>query len=200
MKILVFADTHGSPQALDIIEKKAKEADLLICAGDFTIFENQMQKIFQRMNKFGKKILLIHGNHESEQAITSLAAPFENITFLHKKVAIMNNILFFGFGGGGFSFVDREFEAVAKDLYTRAIAKYKPKKTILILHGPPFGTALDELYAKAHCGNKSYASFVKKYQPDYVFAGHIHECFGKQQMLGKSFLLNPGPQGKFITI
>ncbi|MBW3023162.1 metallophosphoesterase, partial [Candidatus Woesearchaeota archaeon] len=39
MKILAFADPHASLPALKEVEKKAKDADVILCAGDISIFE-----------------------------------------------------------------------------------------------------------------------------------------------------------------
>ena len=49
-------------------------------------------------------------------------------------------------------------------------------------------------------GNKSYTSFIKKHQPDVVLCGHIHENAGKEDKIGKSRILNPGPTGMLINL
>ena len=42
MNILCVADMHGSWKAYKDIKKKAKKADIIIMAGDFTIFEREI--------------------------------------------------------------------------------------------------------------------------------------------------------------
>ena len=69
MHILAFVDSHGMADAMKELERKAKFADIILCAGDFTIFERDMDKVLKRMNSFGKPVLLIHGNHESESEL-----------------------------------------------------------------------------------------------------------------------------------
>ena len=200
MKILAFADTHGSSRAMKKLKKKAKNVDLVICLGDFTIFETNMEKVLKQINALGKEVILLHGNHEYDRIVANACKKFDRITFLHKKTKVIGNCLFMSYGGGGFSLTDKEFEKLGKKKFVVDMKKHKTKKSFLLLHGPPYGTALDELWMGEHCGNKSFRDFIKKYKPDYVLAGHIHECFGNEQKMGKSLLLNPGPEGKIITV
>ena len=74
------------------------------------------------------------------------------------------------------------------------------KKVVLLLHGPPYGTRLDELTKGTYCGNKSYTEWIKRKQPRLVIAGHIHENFEKKDKIGKSLVVNPGPFGMIIEI
>ena len=69
---------------------------------------------------------------------------------------------------------------------------------ILLCHQPPLGI-LDKVSAKfapkhwqgKHAGSQAILDYVKKYQPKYVFCGHIHEAEG-QQKLGKKTIYNLG--------
>ena len=64
MKILFFADTHGDKKTLNKLIKRGKNVDLIVCAGDFTQMENDIEKILDHINSFNKPVLIIHGNHE----------------------------------------------------------------------------------------------------------------------------------------
>ena len=110
MKILAFTDTHGSLLALKRIEQKTKtqKPDLLVCAGDISIFEHGIVGIMRRLNKLNKKIIMVHGNHEDEATFIKLSKLFRNIIFVHKTIFIYDDVLFLGYGGGGFSLVDKE--------------------------------------------------------------------------------------------
>ena len=114
MKILAFTDIHGSLSALRRIGQKVKSQnpDLLVCAGDITIFERGIIAILRRLNKLNKKIIIIHGNHEDSSTFIKFSKLFKNIIFIHKKSFIEDNVLFLGFGGGGFALVDKKFEKV----------------------------------------------------------------------------------------
>ena len=102
-----------------------------------------------------------------------------------------------GYGGGGFSMVDKEFEKISKK-FEKEIKKNKDKKVILVTHAPPYKTNIDRIIEDP-CGNKSIKNFILKVKPNLVIAGHIHECAGKEDKVGKTEVMNPGPYGK-ITI
>ena len=49
------------------------------------------------------------------------------------------------------------------------------KKTIYVIHAPPFNTKLDIITTGAHVGSKAVREFVEKEQPPLTLHGHIHE-------------------------
>ena len=51
-----------------------------------------------------------------------------------------------------------------------------------------------------HCGNKDIRKFIDKIKPDLVISGHLHENAGKEDKIGKSRILNPGPTGMLINL
>ena len=85
MKILAFTDVHGSLSALRRIEQKVKsqKPDLIVCAGDISIFEHGIVGIMRKFNKLNKKIIIIHGNHEDASTFRKLSKIFKNIIFGH---------------------------------------------------------------------------------------------------------------------
>ncbi|MBR9690516.1 metallophosphoesterase, partial [Candidatus Woesearchaeota archaeon] len=42
MKLLLFVDVHSNKNHLDSVIKKSKNADILVCLGDLTMFQNNM--------------------------------------------------------------------------------------------------------------------------------------------------------------
>jgi len=201
MKLLAFADIHGSQTALKRIEYKfgSQNPDLLVCAGDISIFEHGIGIILRKLNRLGKKIIMIHGNHEDDTTFRKYSKIFKNIIFIHKNYHIENNILFLGFGGGGFTMTDKDFEKIAKTRFKKIIKENKDKKIILVTHAPPYGTKLDRL-GKNHVGNKSFRNFLVKYGVDLAISGHLHENFGKEDKISKTIVINPGPFGKIIEV
>ncbi|MBU0614899.1 MAG: metallophosphoesterase family protein, partial [Nanoarchaeota archaeon] len=51
MKILAIADMHGSARAFREMKEKSRQADLIINAGDFSIFEQNIEQFFAKMDK-----------------------------------------------------------------------------------------------------------------------------------------------------
>ena len=201
MKILAFTDIHGSLTALRRIQQKVKsqKPDLLVCAGDVSIFEHGIAGVLRRLNKLNKKIIIIHGNHEDIHTFATLAKIFKNIIFIHRSSYTENGVLFIGYGGGGFSIVDKGFEKTAKEKFKDIIKNHHDKKIILITHAPPYKTRLDKLI-QGHCGNKSIRHFVEKNKVDLLICGHLHENFGKEDKIKRTKIINPGPFGKIIVI
>lgn len=198
MKLLAFVDMHGSLQSLEKIKKQAKQADIIVCAGDISIFENNLDFLLFELNKLNKIVLIIPGNHEDDKDLSELTKMFNNITNIHKKTFIKENYLFLGYGGSGFSMVDKEFIKTAKK-FEKIIKKHQNKKTILVTHAPPYKTKLDKIMNEP-CGNKSIKNFVLKIKPDLVIAGHLHENAGKEDKINKTKIINPGPFGEIITL
>ena len=196
MKILAFVDVHGSLTALDKIKKKAKNADVLVCAGDISVFEENIDFLMGRLDKIGKPVLMIHGNHEDSVFLRKICAGFKNIYFIHGKTWRKDDYLFIGYGGGGFSLTDPHFGKIGKRLIQK---RKKGDKVILVTHAPPYKTRID-LIIDQHCGNKTIRNFIVKYKPELAISGHLHECAGKEDKIGKTRGINPGPYAKMITV
>ena len=202
MKLLAFVDMHGSHKALEKIKAQSKQSDILVCAGDISIFENNLDKLFFELNKLNKPVLIIPGNHESTESINVLTKLFPNIINIDEKGHAIGNYLFFGYGGGGFSMVDHHFDKISKK-FEKKIKKFRKIneniKTILVAHAPPYKTKIDRIMDE-YCGNKSIKSFILKVKPDLVISGHLHENAGKEDKISNTKVINPGPFGKILTI
>ncbi len=193
MRILAFTDLHAHHGALEELTKRSKQADLILCAGDMSIFGMALLDILEAMNDWGKPVFLIHGNHEDEDILADVNEQFPNLHFVHKQEKEFQNVSVLGWGGGGFARQDPQLEKFAKNL--------KPKANrIIMFHGPPHGTSLDYKEGFEFTGCKTRRAVVERLQPFLVLCGHIHENFGNQDKIGKSLVLNPGPTGKFINL
>jgi len=195
MKILAFVDLHGNLKKLGEIKKKAKNADIVVCAGDLSIFGAELDWLMAELNDIGKKTLILHGNHETEEEIKALCTLFENLEFIHKKTYEFQGYTFIGWGGGGFSLVDKEFERFTNKINE----KIKGKKTVLVTHAPPYNTKVDYIY-KQHAGNKSIRKFIETKQPKINICGHLHETANKKDKIKKTLVINPGAEGKILII
>jgi len=195
MMILAFVDTHGDMDCIRKLKKKAAKADIILCAGDVTIFENHIKSILAELNSFNKPVLIIPGNHESEGRLRTECEHHKNMVCLHKEFYEKENILFTGFGGGGFSLRDSKFEKFTDKVKQKRIGK----QLVLLLHGPPYGNQTD-MIMEEHAGNKSYRDFIREEKPLLVICGHLHENEGVQDKMGKTLIINPGPEGQLIEI
>jgi Icc-related predicted phosphoesterase len=202
MKVLAFVDMHGSMDNFDAMKKKVEKAkpEIIVCAGDFTIFENDIKKIMHKFSKLGKKVFLVHGNHEEGIVVKGLAKEYENIEFIHKRIAHHKGVVLLGWGGGGFTIKETEFEKwIRKEKKVLKQYKHEGKKLIFVAHAPFYKTHIDFLDG-VHRGNKSFRNFLKRYDVDLGFCGHFHENEGKEDKVGHTKIYNPGPKGKLIEI
>ncbi|MBI2664171.1 metallophosphoesterase family protein [Candidatus Woesearchaeota archaeon] len=193
MKLLVFSDVHGDMKAVEALRKKARKADIVVCAGDFTFFENKMATVLGKLNSFGKKVLLVHGNHENAKNVARTAKGLKNISFIHKRVEQINGHVFVGHGGEGFSSESRDFDSFASKLKFS-----KADRIILVTHQPAHGTEVDFIWD--HHGNKSYRKFIAKHRPLLAACGHLHETQGMEDRIGRTRVINPGPKGAIIEL
>jgi len=70
------------------------------------------------------------------------------------------------------------------------------KKTIYVMHSPPYGTRLDSIQGGHHVGSKAIKTFVEKSQPLLTLHGHIHESPEVSgsflDKIGETISVNPG--------
>lgn len=197
MKILTFTDTHDSRTALKKIKEKSKNADVLVCGGDVTIFGDSQLPILRDLNKIGKPVIIVHGNHENSSSFSKSCKNLKNLHYVHNEIFTIDDVSFIGYGDGGFSLTDPGFAKLAPKLI-RQIPK--GNKFVLVSHGPPYGTKLDVLFRGSHCGSKDIMKIIKKYKPDIVVTGHLHENEGKKEKIGKTLVINPGIFGKMLKL
>ncbi|MBI2673390.1 metallophosphoesterase [Candidatus Woesearchaeota archaeon] len=197
MKILAFADVHGSMASIKKLKEKAEFADLLVCAGDISNWSTDTNKMLKELSQIKKPLLMINGNHESDQELREQCKRYKNILFIHNATYEVDNYVFFGYGGGGFSLEDEGFVSAAKK-FKKTIKK--SQKVILITHAPPYNTRLDELPFSGHAGCKSIRDFIDEVKPILSISGHLHENFHIRQKIGETVLINPGPDGKILEI
>lgn len=189
MKILAFSDIHGNKKAIASIIKvsKTKNPDILICAGDISSPQMSTKEVVKELKKTKKQVLIIHGNHETSREIVS----DKQVTNLHKNIVNIGGYNFLGFGGGGFSKRDIEFERFTKNV--------KKENIVLVTHAPPYNTSLDIL-PMGHVGSISIKNFIKNNKPIIAICGHLHENEGKSEKISKTLIINPGIKGKIIEI
>lgn len=207
MRILFFTDIHGSEKHLKEVMEKSHDADIIVCPGDLTIFENGLDEILRKLNSIGKPVIVIHGNHESSSTMAAISMRYRNIHFIHKSSYIMGDIIFFGYGGGGFSTNDAAFDKAAENFMKEydKICKRENKnfRLILVTHAPPYNTNIDDMgdgRMEWHVGCKNFTSFIKEQQPLIAVSGHIHETFELEDRIGDTLLFNPGPKGRILEV
>ncbi|HDP73960.1 MAG TPA: hypothetical protein ENN46_03345 [Candidatus Woesearchaeota archaeon] len=198
MRIFAFSDTHGKKSLLKKALKQAKEADILACLGDISFFEEGLEESTRILNKADKKCLIIPGNHEGTRNLRQACSDKKNLIFFHKKVLRIKDVLFIGYGTGGFEQKSKEFEELIK---SKKRLIQQAQFIVLMTHGPPYNTCADALYSEK-VGNMSFRKFLDKQKQKKAvlsLSGHIHETHGRICRINNNVTVaNPGPQGIFF--
>jgi Icc-related predicted phosphoesterase len=89
----------------------------------------------------------------------------------------------------------RQRETIREDL-NRLPKPFQLKRTIYIMHSPPFGTRLDTIQSGESAGSRSIKTFIEKHQPLLTLHGHIHESPDLSghyfDRIGETISINPG--------
>jgi Icc-related predicted phosphoesterase len=89
----------------------------------------------------------------------------------------------------------RQRETIREDL-GRLPKPLLPKRSIFVMHSPPFGTRLDIIQSGEFAGSRSIKTFIEKHQPLLTLHGHIHESPDisghYSDRIGETISVNPG--------
>ena len=106
----------------------------------------------------------------------------------------------------GIRTVKKEEGTIKEDL-SNLIKLSNPKKTVYVIHAPPFNTKLDIIASGMHVGSKAIREFIEKEQPYLALHGHIHESPQMSgsfiDQIGKTACINAGssyPENKLNCI
>lgn len=195
MKLFLFSDIHANTALMKKLVGAVKKSkvDAVLFAGDISIMGQGTDKILKELGRLDMPVFLVHGNHDDEREMGKMCK--NNLKFVHDKVIDWEGCTVVGWGGGGFSFVDKEFERFA----SKHKKELEGKKIILITHAPPHRTKLDKL-GTYYAGNKSFSDFIKKFDVVLAVSGHLHENAGKKDKLGNTLIINAGPFGVVVEV
>lgn len=197
MKLLAFSDVHNDLDRARRLVEMAAEADVVVGAGDFAVIHRGLEETLAELRAIGGPVVLIAGNNETDQALRDACAGWANATVLHGEGTEIAGASFFGLGGGvpptpwDWSFDLTEEEAEAK-------LAACPEGGVLVVHSPPRGH-LDG-HGGAHLGSEAILRTIEARQPAVAVCGHIHECWGEQATIGRTPVINLGPEGRLIEV
>ena len=169
----------------------------------FLDFFIPLVKNFRKQNP-KKNVFLIMGNDDFKSGESLLMNPDKNgvLHYIHKKQARLNDsykIAGYSFVnptpfrmkdwekddfrgdkmppqvfGEEFRSADKEKGTIDEDL--QALKRMTmPRKTVYVMHAPPYNTKLDIITSNAHVGSRAIREFIEKEQPPLTLHGHIHE-------------------------
>lgn len=205
MKFFTFTDIHSDIDTmLEIVERvNEDDIEIVVFVGDISWFGQGTETMFDLLGMINKTVLLIPGNHDSEDEINAYCEIYPNCVNINHKKYEHNGTLFVGYGEGGFSMNDPKLKFLSKK-FKNYFDEHDGKK-VLLLHGPPYGTTTDAKASwyeddSSHCGCKVARKLIEDTQVDLVLTGHIHEFEGESDYIGETMVLNPSHKGRIITL
>ena len=198
-RILAIGDIHGDTGLVKrLAEKSEKEnVDLVILSGDLTMAEENTENLIGPFVAKGKKVLLVHGNHEGMATIDFLTELYPDAKNLHGYGTLHDGIGIFGVGGTDFG-IDPTTEKEFTELAGKAHSRVKDAgKKILVTHMHPAGSKSE---FSGFRGSRSIRSAIEKYRPDFAIFGHVHEAGGTEEKMGKTTAINVSRKEKIIEI
>lgn len=208
MRILATADLHYALRQFDWVGEHLERYDLLLLAGDLLdlgspvdldVQELVVQKYLRRFAS-RRMLLSSSGNHDIRDRLPSgerAASWMEELGAKDLKVDYNS------FEKDGVVFSVCPWwdgpETLERTAQMLAVDSEKTKQTwIWVHHNPPSNTPIAWTGTES-AGDEMATEWIKTYQPDFVFSGHIHNApfyaaGSWQTRIGRSLVFNAGKQ------
>ncbi len=196
MRILAFSDLHCDANAAKAIVDAAKDADLVIGAGDFAQRREGLAETMVWLESIASKAVYVPGNNESFEELRNATTA----TVLHGESITRGGITIFGLGYAVPELHLTAWESC--DLSESAAAQILAncdKADIIISHSPPKGAA-DIHKEIGSFGSTGVRETVERVQPKFLLCGHIHDSWGVQAKIGETVVINLGPTVNWIEV
>jgi len=176
MKILLVADEESKYIWDHFDPERFKDIELIISCGDL-----QSSYLSFLVTMIHVPLFYVHGNHDT----TYQRHPPEGCDCIEDLVVNYKGYRFAGLGGS-MKYSRRQHQYTEKEMETRVRKlKHKIHKNkgldVLVTHVPPFGICDGE--DLCHTGFKSFIKLLDKYEPPYMFHGHMHLNYTRQERI-----------------
>jgi Icc-related predicted phosphoesterase len=196
VRLLAFSDLHQDLKQAAQLAEMAREADVVIGAGDFGSVHRGVAETCDMLVVIETPTIVVPGNNETLDALREACTGWKAATVLHGDGLSIAGASFWGLGGGipttpwpwSFDLSEEEAEAAA--------ASCPADVDVLVLHSPPHGY----LDGDRSLGSEALLRLIERVQPRVAVCGHIHECQGQSVEVGPTRLFNLGPAGTFIDL
>jgi len=194
-RILAFSDVHRSEDHMRAIVEAAPTADLIIGAGDFATVRLGLPEAMEVLSPIADKAVYVPGDAESAEELRAATSA----TVLHGETIETHGLTIFGIG---YAIPVTPFGDWSCDLtedYATTMLDRMDTADILISHSPPKGV-VDVSSRGQSIGSTAVRDAIERVQPRYCFCGHIHDCWGKSDMIGLTSVHNLGPTINWFEI
>jgi uncharacterized protein len=192
VRLLAFSDLHRDLERARELVERSREADVVIAAGDFASVHQGLEETIGALSGIEAPTLLVPGNNETEDALRDACSGWDAATVLHGEAAEIDGTTFFGLGAGvpvtpwdwSFDLTDQRAAELLADC---------PDGAVMALHSPPKGHVDDGL------GSEAILRAIEEKRPPLAVCGHIHQCWGRESVVGETRVVNLGPEGTLLS-
>jgi uncharacterized protein len=193
VKALVFSDLHRDLDQGRVLVDRAREADVVLCAGDLASVHRGLEETVAVLAAIATPTFLVPGNNETDDELRAACAGWPAATVLHGEGVEVDGVPVFGLGGGvpetpwDWSFDLSEEEAAS-------LLEHCPEAAVLVVHSPPKG------HVDKGIGSAAVLRAIEEKRPRLAICGHVHECWGQESRIGATRVLNVGPVGVLLEL
>jgi len=176
LRLILISDTHQLHREVEV-----PDGDVLIHAGDFTMFSESLEAVADFNDWLGglphRHKIVVPGNHEFFlEADPSERSLLSNATLLINEGVEIEGLRIWGtpvnpLYGGAFGL------SSAKDR-KRLYAEIPQNTDVVISHGPPYGILDTAPVSGLHQGCRELLDAVTQIRPKLHVFGHIHDAYG----------------------
>ncbi len=197
-RVMAVADIHGDSKLVGRLAEDAERenVNLVVLCGDVTS-QFKTKNIIQPFKDKNLPVLILPGNHDSPDSIEFLSE-FYKIKNLHENYAIYEGI---GFFGAGFATNIGPW-AMSEGNMGKTLEKAHSKlngieRKIMVTHMHPSGSVSEFSGVE---GSKAVREAIRKFSPDVLLHGHIHEAGGVSEDIYDTKVINVSRRAAIIDI
>lgn len=199
MRILAVSDLHLSPKAASTLIKEAKQADVVVIAGDFAQKGQGLEAYVRKLFAIKTPTVIVPGNHEKLSDLQETCQGWEAVRILHGNSCTIEGQTFFGLGYEFPRLCYDEWNQYLDETQASDMLKACPAGAVLITHMPAFGIG-DEQRDGTHEGSEVLRLFLEQGRTRLHLCGHIHYSWGKGGPIGTCWSQNLGPKPNWFRI
>jgi Icc-related predicted phosphoesterase len=205
VRILAFTDPHGEKKALRSIVALAESEnpDLVVCSGDVSVFGRECDTFLRDLAVLRRTVYFVPGNHETPSFAKELETFFPYLKDVSFRLLEVAGVRLSGLPGSDAFWPGAN---PGGGLFSKAVgvgeSGDRTKPLVLLSHYPPSGTAVSgtSVITPDSGGSRLVWNIIDALRPALAVCGHYHQDFGKEDRMGTSRIVNPGPGGRILDV
>lgn len=185
---MAFSDLHARAELVPALLDAAREADLVIGAGDFCNLRRGLAEVMEMLSPLAAKAVMVCGNAESAAELQAAT----RATVLHGSGTRAAGLTLFGLGCAVPPTPFGDWSCDLAEAEAAALLAPMGRVDILVTHAPPKGVA-DRSSAGHSLGSTAILAAIETMQPRFCLCGHIHDSWGQRGHIGATEVINLGP-------